>query len=530
MRLNFTKFGYLLLIAIVIITGLTSRVTMIFLKPFWVDEAWTLYLSQINSFKQLLTIAPVPGDIHPGIYYALIKLTLYLTHNLYILRFTTSAFPQTLSIILFVLWANKRKLSRLLIIITVILLLWSPFLVYYSWQLRMYSLTMLLTVALGLLTYDYLVTKTGEKTLLLMVPLFVLSEATDVSGYMLMTSIILTVLITDYLKLKSVTKLYGYHRNWILLSLAGTCLAVLPYFPFKFSGQFFRASWLNPPTIIEAIRELPFTTLGLENALNPSVSSGFIDWIIFPMLIMLSLMLFSFWVKRLRRPQYLLTFLMLVFFVPVLIFFFSQTSWLLYKLPGFHRLIPPISAYLPRFFLPQAVFLHFFMAYTVYKIIQQKSHIGIYWFIPLTLIFLWITNYVRISGVPENEELTIKQAGSLTKNLSTGQTVFYPGYTALMLQADQQIPFTVTAKVFSVSNQVEELIKKSTPNTKLICRYLPPETASLFTLIETKKTPAFFGKYKSNLKAVTDALCLTKKTDGLFSYYSCRCPAPPEHQ
>ena len=123
-------------------------------QSFWLDEAASIEIAStpINFF-----VAKMVTDFHPPLFYLLLKLWLpFASHSEWLIRLpfiilSTLIIPATYLLVLEVFQHKNIYAARL----STILLAISPFHIYYSQELRMYSLNALLTVLSWLFLIRY---------------------------------------------------------------------------------------------------------------------------------------------------------------------------------------------------------------------------------------------------------------------------------------------------------------------------------------------------------------------------------------
>jgi len=515
--------SYVAFILCAIIAGGVLRFIPLLQKPLQIDEAWTLYFAKVYTFRQLLLTSPVPNDIHPGLYYSLVKLTLALTDNLPALRFASTFLPQVAGLVLFVVWGLKRKLNVAFLLIATATLSFSPFLTFYAWQLRMYGLVALWTSALGILLYEYVCIGKKEKFLFWMIPLFFLSQETHASGYLLTMSIVVTVVTLDYVSTKSLGKVLSRHKYWLGLTLSAFVVTLLPYYPFRFSNLFPRASWVPVPSWESAVRMFPLTALGLDLLINAQESAPAWTWQGRVLLAFLFTCLITYVYTMRRNKKALPLSLIMIFLVPVLALMFSYLAPSFHALPFFYKIIPPISIYLPRFFLSQAIFLHLFLAMAIYSMCASER----YWQKSLALAVIgflagvWILTYRSINMVSTAERKLDFDKTAVLAHINPNRVLFYPGYTALYsINPNYHLPTREMVRLFDRSQAFEDTIKGD--RASFSCT-LTQGGVSQFTLIQDRGVPDFFQRFEANFSLFTQKNCIQRESNSYATLFSCRC-------
>lgn len=507
-----------------IIAGQLLRLVPLIQKPLEIDEAWTLYFARVYTFRQLLFVSPVPNDIHPGLYYITIKLLLTLTDNLLALRIASAFIPQAAGVIVFIAWGLKRKLNHLFLLIAAAAVSFSPFLIFYAWQLRMYGLVALWTSALGIFLFEYLFLGKKEKFLSWMIPIFFLSQATHIAGYPLTFSIVLTVMGLDYISTKSFIKVLAKHKRWLGLTVFATLITLLPYYPFRFAGLFPRASWVPIPSAETAIRIFPLTTLGLDYLINSQQYVPAWGWqLVMPLGLVFALLVAYVYAMR-HDTKTLLLPLLMIFLIPILALVFSYLAPAINKWRFFYKIIPPVSIFLPRFFLSQAIFLHVFIATGIYRLFV--GHVSLQKPLALAMICFfavaWTQTHRSITITSTTERELDLDGDAMLTQINPNRTVFYPGYTALYsINPKYRLQLRDVIRLFDHSQAFEDMIKGN--STIFSCATAAGDEHQ-FTLILDRNIPTFFQSFESTLGVFTRQNCI--KHEGGSSHaviFSCRC-------
>lgn len=120
------------------------RATALTGQPLWWDEGYTFWFST-ESLSRLIELTSL--DIHPPLYYLLLKGWLALLGVGVFQARLFSLFAALLTIPLFYQWARLVAAPRVARLAT-LLLIFAPLHIYYAQEVRMYALLMLLIVAL----------------------------------------------------------------------------------------------------------------------------------------------------------------------------------------------------------------------------------------------------------------------------------------------------------------------------------------------------------------------------------------------
>lgn len=119
------------------------RVQRLDFQPLWGDEGWSIYFATLD-LPHLLEMTA--RDIHPAFYYVLLKVWVALVGPTPVAVRLLSVFAGTLAVPLIFL-LGRRTLGPAPAMMAALLLALSPFHVYYSQEVRMYGLVMLLGLA-----------------------------------------------------------------------------------------------------------------------------------------------------------------------------------------------------------------------------------------------------------------------------------------------------------------------------------------------------------------------------------------------
>jgi len=130
-----------ILIAIPFIVALILRVIFIEQKNLWFDEIYSWHASQY-SIKSIITIAA--GDIHPPLFYIVLKFwTFVLSDSIFSMRML-SVTISLFSMVFIYLLCKKIFKSNLEIFFVLLLFAVLPLNIYYSQEVRMFNLNLLL--------------------------------------------------------------------------------------------------------------------------------------------------------------------------------------------------------------------------------------------------------------------------------------------------------------------------------------------------------------------------------------------------
>jgi mannosyltransferase len=127
----------------ILLLAFLLRVAHLDAQGLWWDEAMSFTLGS-SDFPSLIANS-VEDKVHPPLYYGVLHFWLMLGHDEFLLRFFSVLFGVTSVSIMYV--AASTIGGRQLGVVAALLLAASPFNVWYSQEVRMYSLTTMLTLA-----------------------------------------------------------------------------------------------------------------------------------------------------------------------------------------------------------------------------------------------------------------------------------------------------------------------------------------------------------------------------------------------
>lgn len=135
--------------AIIIGLGVLVRVLNFDTGPYWYDETFSVWLAQLPLER---VVSAVAGDVHPPLFYSLTWLMARLAEALgqdgtspYFMRLLPLAFGVA-GLVLTWRVGQLLKLKDAALCVALVLMALSPFQVFYSFDVRMYSLMQLLTL------------------------------------------------------------------------------------------------------------------------------------------------------------------------------------------------------------------------------------------------------------------------------------------------------------------------------------------------------------------------------------------------
>ncbi len=199
---------------ILLILGALFLLSVSFHNNLWFDEAYTVALVQHNLFDMVKISI---GDVHPPLYYVLLKLfTLVFSNSIIALRIFSALGMITLSVIGY---THIRKIFNEKIgIIFSFLTIFTPIILSYSNEIRMYSWVAVFVLMSGI--YAYLISlKQSKKNLILFLIFSLLAAYTHHYG-LISIVVINVILMMDILKNKKEIK------KWLIMAISEVILFI----------------------------------------------------------------------------------------------------------------------------------------------------------------------------------------------------------------------------------------------------------------------------------------------------------------
>jgi hypothetical protein len=340
------------IILIIFLVGLILRIYPALKQPLWLDEIYSLYFAHSFSIKNLLVNLP---ETHPGGFYILLKFFLRFTTNIFFLRITLSVLPELIGC-----WLIYKIHPK---IIPITLFLLNPFFIHYSWQLRMYGVTFLLTVLLYRVFFIKHPKFNFQTISLIFISLFVSLD-----------------LIIPILCLSLYALVKSNQKRWLSLFLLVPLTFLLQKGLFTYKSYTELASWISPPTFTN-IPSVLLTSFGFHTDINNLDSFPIATSLIF-------YLVFSFFTYKYAKKSAsffygfflpLLTTITISFLFPIL----SQRFF-------FYHFIPKVSLMLPRFMLPLSIF--FFIELNQH--LTRKTTVLL--ILPI-IVFFWINPNIKLN-------------------------------------------------------------------------------------------------------------------------------------
>lgn len=115
----------------------------IFTRPFWGDEAWTVLISQLPLLDLVKTTA---ADFHPPLYYTIIHFWAAAFGSGEVATRTVSLIFWLLSGVAVYFFTRSLKFSSLYSLVSILLVLFNPFVFFYAFEARNYTLFVFLSL------------------------------------------------------------------------------------------------------------------------------------------------------------------------------------------------------------------------------------------------------------------------------------------------------------------------------------------------------------------------------------------------
>lgn len=336
---------------------------------FWLDEA-AQYLESARPLSQQLDIIP---DFQPPLLHLILHFTLYLSSTEWSLRLIGSVIPGLIALIATYKLA-KKLFGNTTANISTFLLATSSFHIYFSQELRPYSLAAMWASLAFLQLFNKITTHQKEKSLKSWLPLIIINSLGLYSSY-LYPFVIATQLITIAILNKKILKK-------ALLSCIISCLSFLPFLPIFIkqlqTGQALRAALPGWELVVShpQLQAIPLT-LGkfIFGVINLEINITFISLAV----------------------AILICCLILVFFIwkaPVKQAILDQKKWLFLLISIFFSIFLPwiISFWIPviqpkRVMYVQPLIYIFFSALITQTWILKKTSLKIIGIILLIILF-----------------------------------------------------------------------------------------------------------------------------------------------
>jgi mannosyltransferase len=337
----------------ILLLAFLMRIAYLDAQSLWWDEAFSFSMS-IVDLPSVLANA-VHDRVHPPLYYVLMHFWLSLGHSEFLLRMF-SVFCGTMSIA--IMYATAALIGgKRLATLAALLLAVSPFNVWYSQEVRMYSLTALLVLA----TSFFFLRLLRRDTL---------------SNWMAYGSCTLLAIYSDYLHLFIILaqamfliilrKTYRTTLNRWVRCMAVLGVLFLPWVAVIFAaGGFYHSalSWIPPAQIADLFWTI--YSFGLGPTSNPGNPLNLIAALLLISLAVHGLVLLR---RKPRDHQQNMGFVLLWLLLPLLLTFFISLDW---------HLPQQRSIYIDRFFNPLLPAFLILSSFGICHLFERRKVIGV---------------------------------------------------------------------------------------------------------------------------------------------------------
>ena len=259
----------------IVYVGIGCMILFCFSKYLWIDESFSLSLID-HDYKTLIELAA--KDVHPPLYYIILKFVVDLTFKIFPFSYTRIYFAKLVSVIPYIVLLIigekyiNRKYGRYVAAFFEVMIIGMSNFTNYSVEIRMYSMA-LLFVTISFLSYIEIIEKDGK----------------DAKNWVIFASSSILAAYTHYYACIAVAFLYIilfinliYKRKniWAWVITSGiTVVAYLPWLGILLS-QFSKVSggyWIEPISF-SAIWQYTVFTLGAYNVF-PIILVGIINYL-----------------------------------------------------------------------------------------------------------------------------------------------------------------------------------------------------------------------------------------------------------
>ncbi|MBP7741019.1 hypothetical protein KA089_02480 [Candidatus Woesebacteria bacterium] len=430
---------YWLFFFLIFVIGLAIRVIAIVRQPLWLDEQYSLFFSQSLSSMQFFVSTP---DIHPGLYYFFVKLVVPFSSMIPVLRVFTALLPSMIGTIILLVTCRKwQKFTPLMLMLSFALLWLNPFLINFSWQLRMYGLLLLLISLVWFFANKWAISHSNKDFFSLLL-FIILGQATSYVFYFWTFCFML-------LHLSQKTGQLHTKKNYHLVLIS---LFTVTQFCFQSLGQvkevFLGASWIQQPNIASII-SLIKTVFGFQ--FDTMLNEANFTWVEFLLLLSIIYMIFKSSVYLIEKKSFLFLVLLpssIIVLLSFLLHFLSQRYFI-------HQFIPDISLFLPRAFMLQYVMFAVLMPKMLTKILINKPL-----YIIISIIFLstiWMVQS-RIFWNPIYASEGVSHQINLINSIKNkNEIILFPSWLTLELISE---PNQIDSNFITIFNQSQLFEKK----------------------------------------------------------------------
>ncbi len=495
--------------------GLAIRVWLSTQHPVWLDEQYSLLFAWTRSPAELLIHNQ---DVHPGMYYLLLKGLLVFSRDVLTLRMFSSMLPQTLAAVGIGVWMLRKKYSALTALLTSALLLANPFLIYLGIQIRMYGFVSCLAVCVFVALKEWKLQPRSWKHRLLLLTLLALGNSFSYSFFFLTGGCLVYLFWEEYGRKRQFplwVVLAGVIFLFEFLLLAGT----------NVKHQFEQASWIPLPSIVN-ISSLFLTVTGIESdhfLVRSTVELS--DAIFYSTVLIVSW--FSY--VQSRAKKYCITspvvrqIICLVLLPMITIVTSSMLMPVLSQHFFFYQFVPKLSLFLPRVFTPFVVVGSCLVAEGIGKWFPKQvlTVRSVTVALGILLLGLWIHSTVEILSIAakfQQVETFNQQLFQLADQFrsKSGQETYYLPSWVLMSK--------VTPSSLDNIHQVQQEIQSSADLENFLLETPQPSCAQ-FTHIQVIYTgvASTIQKFYEPVLQTLDHCCISQNLFG--NAKSWQCPA-----
>ncbi len=432
--------------ALLFFIGLVVRLYAAYVQPLWLDEQYSIYFAATLPLKQFFVGIP---DVHPGLYYFLVRLFSLVSVEPFFLRVVTAVIPSMVGMVLMVYTARVWLRYPPKVLTLCILLIWcNPFVVNLHWQLRMYGL---LTLETGLIMWSLYVwqIKRSYRTFFLLFVAFLCAQA------------------TSYLTLFTVVgyvfwDIHRVYHHKVVLKWANVLLLLSSgfYFLAQTLGAtrevFLSLSWIPDITVANVVHVVAtISGIGFNTMLThypPTV----LEWLyVFTLCVFFCLFMYVASKKNILLSSPFFYFSVIPTFtivgVSALLPFISHRFFL-------HTFVPDVSFFLPRSFIIQYLFGCMFAPVLFAQFVVSKKQQLLILNIVMCLSVWYIIQYKNFSqAIYASKSETDVAHDLFLKNIHVEQ-LWYPAW--FLLRSVQTTADTDTRfiTVFEKSQKAERIL------------------------------------------------------------------------
>lgn len=503
---------YLSLLLPILAIGFAVRAFLAHMEPIWLDEQYSLLFATQFSSSEL--ISGFSKDVHPGLYYLILKISLNFSTNIFFLRLITGVIPQIAGIFILAqaLKNNKDNLHSLLLTTIIIT---NPFFIHLSWQLRSYGFIFLL-VSASYFLIKKLEKKYSTRNTFFLITLILIGNMTHYGMYLFGFFVGIY-----FLCLKSNT---SFKKKFFL----STTLASIFIFQFLIQNNFHSINqyksvfndiqWIEKPSI-QNIQHVYMSALGFktDNQIYVLKNISYLEIFIRYVLIIL----FIYFVKRNLKKEK--TKIIIFIFLPFLsILSISLLFPFLSERIFFNKFIPNISIFIPRMHLPFVILLWVFLSKLIlnkWPFLNKKIKI-LSVIAALSVLFFWTyiiqQNYVQTNKPVLEQRANIKKI--MTESIASKKQLYiWPHWIFLeTVEPNSLEKIKKTVQLQQLSKEFENNISQ---NNTLLCSEL---NDSQFYIYSKWVSSQFVLREKITSKL--NECCKEKEKIGNFEKWECPKP------